>query len=344
MKPSHALARTKVQSGLTTLAWVSAEYFKINKDWLDADDYIQTMIILESFVAKNGYDHADLVARFRVDRPTQILGNPVPRNGADHKGQLSKLRASADPMYLAKDGVTSGCAMKSMPMGIWHREFHNTIFMADAVTRVTHGTTEARLVGVLAALRYRHAFLEIDDPEKLVQDWTSAAKMLCLHGTPAWIQVNKAVTRALAVVKGSWGTEALRRLLNQVGLMYFAWSCPVSAIFWSYVLDPAFKSIFQYVGSDKKFTVKGEEILVSNDVLNEYTGTVTQYHKGAMAWLTDPAKTGRQDSDTFFSIAFSIAAVRSYDFLTPEESAKAVSDLGRENWVPVLDALEVRWK
>jgi hypothetical protein len=344
MNPSHALARQKVQAGITTLAWVSAAYFKINPKWVDADDYIQTMIVFESLVAKKGFDHADLVARYRVERPTSVCGVRVKDNGVEHEGQIHRLKQDPNPLYKAKTGYTPGCAMKAMPLGVWNREFHPTIFMADAVTSVTHGTDEARLIGLLAALRYRHALLEIDDPDRLVTEWTSAAKMLGLFGSAAWLRCDLSVQRARRIVKETWGTEALRRLLSRVGLMYFAWSCPVSAIFWSYALDPAFKNIFMHVGSDKKFSVGGERILVDKDVLDEYAGHLKLHAEDGKRWLEEPEKTGRQDSDTFFSIAFSIAAVRAHDFLTREESVQTLNDIGRENWVPVLDAIEERWQ
>jgi hypothetical protein len=344
MVPSHDQVRLKVQAGIATLAWISSEYYKINPKWVDADDYIQTMIILESLTAKNGFDHADLVARFRVDRPTKIHGAPVFKNGAEHTGQLHRLRQDPDPLYKATTGFTSGCAMKSLPMGVWNREYHATVFMADSITGVTHGTAEARLIGILAALRYRHAMLEIDDPDRLIQDWTVAAKMLCLHGSAAWLRCSAAVLRARDIVKASWGGECLRRLLRRVGMMYLAWSGPVSAIFWSYALDPAFKRVFMHVGSDKKFTIDGEQIMLDKDVYDEYAAHLKANHPEGKAYLEDPEKTGRQDSDTFFSIAFSVAAVRHHDFLSDAERAQAANDIGRENWVPALDAIETRWR
>lgn len=344
MIPSHDAVRQKVQSGISTLAWVAAEYAKINPKWVDADDYIQTMIIFESLTANNGFNHADLVARYRADRPTKVLGKLVIKNGAEHVGQLYRLRQDPNPLYLATTGFTSGCAMKALPLGVWHKEYHNTVFMADSVTRVTHGTDEARLVGLLAALRYRHALMEIDDPDRLVQEWTSASKMLCLQETPAWLMVSGAVDRARLIVKETWGAEALRRLMRRVGMMYLAWSCPVTAIFWSYKLDPALKKIFMNVGSDKRFTLDGEEVRLDKAVYDAYAFHLEKSHPEGKTYLEDPVKTGRQDSDTFFSIAFSIAAIRMHDFLTDVERNSAMDGIGRENWVPALDAVEVRWR
>lgn len=344
MNPSHDIVRLKVQAGLSALAFVAHEYTKINPKWVDADDYIQTMIIFESLVAKGSFDHADLVARFRVDRPTKVAGFPVYKNGANHTGQMHRLRQDPNPLYQAATGFTSGCAMKSLPMGVWYREQHQTYFLADRITKVTHGTDEARIVGLLAAMRYRHALLEIDNPELLIEDTARAAKMIGLHGSTAWFQVHSTMRRAADVIAGSWGLEALRRLMRRVGMMYLSWSCPVSAIFWSYKIDPSFLKIFMHVGSDKKFTLDGEQVLLDKDVYDWYAAHLTANHPEGKSWLEDPEKTGRQDSDTFFSIAFSVAAVRAHDFLSDSEKASAINGVGRENWVPVLDAVEERWR
>lgn len=344
MNPSHDVVRLKVHAGISAVAFVASEYTKINPDWVDADDYIQTMIIFESLVAKGGFDHADLVTRFRDDRPTKVAGFPVYKNGANHTGQMHRLRQDSNPLYTATTGFSTGCAMKSLPMGVWFKEQHQTIFLTDKITKITHGTAEARLIGLLAALRYQHALRDIDDPELLVGDVTSAAKILGLHGTAAWMLVSSVMHRAADIVRESSGMEALRRLMRRVGMMYFAWSCPVSAIFWSYKIDPAFKRIFMHVGSEKKFTLDGEQIMLDQDIYDEYAAHLTANHAEGEAWLEDPKKTGRQDSDTFFSIAFTVASVRSQDFLSDDEKTQSYNGIGRENWATVLDVVEERWR
>jgi hypothetical protein len=335
--------KQKIHAGITTLAWVASEYFKINPSWIDADDYIQTMIVFESLVEKHGFDHADLVMRYRAERPTKIAGITIKNNGVDHVGQMHKLKQDPNPLYIDDIGFTPGCAMKAMPLGVWHKKFDDTVLLADNITRITHGTAEARLVGVLTALRYRHALLEIDNPDILIQDWTTAAKTLNLYGTTAWDCVNRSVQRAKDIIATSCGVEALCKLLRRVGLMYFAWSGPISAIFWSYVVDVTFKKIFMHVGSDKKFTINSEQILVDNDVHNEYASHVKKHHVKWKRWLNEP-KTGRQDSDTFFSIAFSIASIRNHNFLSDIEQNQALDDIGREDWTPIIDAVDKQWK
>lgn len=344
MSPSPDAVKEKVRAGITAIAWVASEYSKINPAWIDADDYIQTMIIFESLVSNNGFNHQDLVARFRGERPTKVCGVDVKANGVEHVGQLHRLRQDPNPSYMATTGVTSGCAMKAMPLGVWFQDPVKMACLADNVTRVTHGTVEARLIGLLTAIRYRHALLDIKSPDLLITEWTQAAQNLGLHGSDAWNICNTAARRARAILVTSSGTPALKDLLRRVGMMYFAWSGPMSAIFWSYTVDPAFKKIFMHVGSDKVFTVDGEKILLDGDVFSEYFGHLKRNHSDWRGWINDPQKTGRQDSDTFFSIAFSIASVKDPGFLDASEKEDAINGIHREDWNPIIDAVGRRWR
>ena len=54
----------KVYNILATLSWVGWKY-PILAAGKDYDDYIQTMVIARSLIANNGFDHADLVKRYR---------------------------------------------------------------------------------------------------------------------------------------------------------------------------------------------------------------------------------------------------------------------------------------
>jgi hypothetical protein len=343
MKPSPEEVRSRVRSGISTIAWVAAEYSKINPGWIDADDYIQTMIVFESLAANGGFNHADLVHRFRIDRETVVAGVKVRNNGSDHKGQMHLLRKSADPLYLAKGGITPGCAMKALPLGVWERDLRGTVNLADAATKVTHGSVEARLSGILAALAYRHALHGVSDPDLLHYEWMHASQMAGLSKSPHWMMMATAIGRAKSIVAVKSGKGALLELLKRVGIMYFAWSCPVSAVFWSYTIDLEFKGLFRHIGSDKRFTIDGKTPLVDQDVLDEYVAQAKMHDSDSTRWLEEPKKAGRMDSDTFFSIAFSIAAVRDPSFLTSDEVASVAHDLPGEDVTGVLDAVAGRW-
>ena len=334
--------RRKVEAVLGMLAWIGKRYYVINPEFIDADDYIQTMLILESLLDNGGVNHVDLVRRYREGRRTSIDGNDIPKNGALHLGQLHKLRLSNDPNYVDAGGITTGACMKVFGLAAYYSEFSDLVNATSQVIRVTHGSTEARLSAVLTALRYRHALMDIDNPDLLLLDFQKAARLLGFFGTDAFKMVFSAATKARDIIR-TRPDSVLEKLVKSVGLMYLCWSCPVSAVFWSYVLDSRYKDSFQTIGSDKQFRPDGKLILVDESVKKEYLDYIirTNQREFVQPYVWEYNEQGRQDSDTFFSIAFSIRAARHPEFLTPLELEEARQSF-RDDWTPTVERLIAR--
>jgi hypothetical protein len=332
--------RRKVEAALGMLAWVGLRYYIINPEFIDADDYIQTMLILESLLDHDGVHHFDLVQRYRQGRKTSINGNDIPMNGALHLGQLHKLRQSNDPGYFDQGGITTGACMKVFGIAAYYPKFHDLVWAVNQVTRITHGSAEARLAAILTALRFRHALEDIDDPDLLLLDFSRAAHAVGLFGTPAFDVVFRAANKARNIIRTG---RAFEQLVEQVGLMYLCWSCPVSAVFWSYVLDDHYKGSFETIGSDKQFKPDGKLILVDEAVKKEYLDYLIQTNQREFVqpYVWEYNEQGRQDSDTFFSIAFSIRACRHPEFLAPKELEEARAAFG-DDWTPAIKRLIAR--
>jgi hypothetical protein len=333
------VVRRKAEAALGMLAWIGLRYYVINPEFIDADDYIQTMLILESLLDHGGVNHTDLVLRYRQGRRTSINGNDIPKNGALHLGQLHKLRESKDPGYVDAGGITTGACMKVFGLAAYYPEFTELVNATNRVIRITHGSVEARLSAVLVALRYRHALTDIDDPDLLLLDFSRAARTLGFAETDAFKMVLRTATRAREIIRVR-PDHVFERLVKEVGLMYLCWSCPVSAVFWSYVLDDHYKGSFETIGSDKQFKPDGKLILVDDAVKKEYLDYIirTNQKEFVQSYVWEYNEQGRQDSDTFFSIAFSIRACRHPEFLSPGELEEARAAFG-DDWTPTIKRL-----
>jgi len=334
-----ALAK-KIEAGFAAVAWVSLKYYQASPKWVDADDYIQTMIIAESLLANGRFDHQDLVRRYRAGRPeTRLCGAAIPTCGnIDPKGQVAKLRKSPDPAYIAKDGATSGCAMKLHGITAFFPDPDELAVNVDAIIHVTHGTPEARLVGLLAVLRHRQALLGIDDPDALYHEFERSTERLKLRDGRSYPFVQAAAEKAKTALAARDPEDVLIRLVEGVGLSHLCVSAPVAAVFWSYVAHSKCKVWLDNIHPDKKLVVRGAIPVTPVEIEKSWAAHfIPSKGDPNYAWKE------RQDTDTFFSIAFSIAAARNSEFLDDNEKAAAQEAFG-ENWQELSLRLARRWE
>ena len=113
----HERIVTRLRDVLKVIAKVALLYSGdggTEQEILDVDDYIQTLLIGESLVANRGFNHRDLVRRYRTKPGHIIGGREVAPSGISvrYRGQVKKLIDSRAPDFAATDGITSGSAMK----------------------------------------------------------------------------------------------------------------------------------------------------------------------------------------------------------------------------------------
>jgi hypothetical protein len=208
---------------------------------LDVDDYIQTILIGESLVANRGFNHRDLVRRYRTKPGHIIDGREVAASGisAWYKGQIKKLINSRDLDFLAQDGITSGSAMKVACIAAFYADDIAALCACtDQITRITHASTEARLAALLAVLRYRQIFIGAENSTAALRAALSAAKeQLDIPGGEFFLELFDA---GAALVDHCEEPVQLLAALNRViGLSHLATSVPISACLWTFrPVDP----------------------------------------------------------------------------------------------------------
>ncbi|OUW81782.1 MAG: hypothetical protein CBD74_07875 [Saprospirales bacterium TMED214] len=309
----------RVYRSLAATAWVAWKYNHSG----DADDYVQTMLVAQSLLRCGGFDHADLVRRFRTDPGYKMNNVILGPGGVDRRfaGQISKLVASADPHYKASDGVSDGAAMRMSPVAAFFTyDLQQVVHTASSIAEITHASVEARLSAVLVALRQRQVFAG-DQPDsmlKLHHDMKFAVELLGLKQESAFFMDR--VRRAMEIAgTTSDPDELLSRLVKGVGMEHLAWSTPVSACFWSFSGEPDYSKWVRDEG-EKQIWVKRpwspipkrlngktmSHATYLDDIKHlRWIGEYEGYHKThAYHWRKS------LDIDTFFSIAFSIQAAR----------------------------------
>ncbi len=327
----------RVHRALSATAWVAWKYNHCG----DADDYVQTMLVAKSLLHCGGFDHIDLVERFR-SVPGYAMNNVVLGPGGVDKGfagQISKLVASDDRKYKAIDGVSDGAAMRMSPVAAFFaHDLQKLVQTASSIAAITHASVEARLSAVLVALRQRQVFSG-DQPDsmcKLHNDMKFAIELLDLKQDSEFFMSR--VNRAMEIA-GTTGNpdELLAKLVKNVGMEHLAWSTPISACFWSFSGEPNYSKWVRDEGEKRIWVKRGWSPLplpITGKTLNRSTyledikhlrwlGEYESYHSThAYHWRKS------LDIDTFFSIAFSIQAARHGIDMIASEVDEACSMFG----------------
>lgn len=303
----------QVCHALTAMAWTAWKYQCSG----DADDYVQTMLVARSLVHNHGFNHADIVKRYRAT-PTYILNSQTMVPGGllkTYYGQVAKLIASADPLYVSCDGISDGAAMKVLPIAaFYHQNFTTLVQITDRITRITHNAPDARLAAILIVLRFRQILLgdATEDIEGLIHNLQNASRIVALDKQAGFFL--KQVRSAAALTrKTAQPSMLLTKLARHIGLEHLAWSTPISACFWSYRAHNDFPKWFTHDGEHSIHV--GDTIIdahtLKKSVVESYrkhlqqTGRLAEFVRShGHHWRTSI------DVDTFFSIAFSLIAAK----------------------------------
>ena len=308
---------SQLYNALQALAKTSYLYSKDGgtaDEILDIDDYIQTVLIGESLVANRGFNHRDLVRRYR-SKPGHIIdGREVAASGisAWYKGQIKKLINSRDLDFCARDGITSGSAMKVACIAAFYADDIAALTdNTDRITRVTHASADARLAALLTVLRYHQIFVGANNSTAYLRDALLTAKQqLDITGGEFFLELFD--VGAALVDKYEEPVQLLSELNCVIGLSHLATSVPISACLWTFC------------------PIEPHEVLENWTLFNHSeinTGSVTIPHSD---WnsaphrqhfidldytVTDSRLLGVEqrshfDLDTLFSIAFSILAAQ----------------------------------
>jgi len=218
---------------LASIAWTAKQY-----GWADMDDYIQTLLIGDSLIANRGFNHRDLVKRYRI-RPGHIVeGNTLNESGAFSQGQIRKLLNGFSLDYADECGTadSDGSAMKVACIVPFYLEnFKNLVEYTDKITIITHNSIDCRLSALLIVLRFRQVFLEedVDNPDILKKSLIRAMDILNINeGSNCFIaKLDTAIEITKEIKTPSW---LLKKLNEKIGITNFANSAPITACMWSF--------------------------------------------------------------------------------------------------------------
>ena len=93
--PQRSDVVSRVYHALAAVAWVAWKF----ADSEDADDYVQTLPIAKSLTTCGGFNHADLVTRYRTRPGYRFGADALQASGVhpNYKGQVAKLIQNDDP-------------------------------------------------------------------------------------------------------------------------------------------------------------------------------------------------------------------------------------------------------
>ena len=313
LNTSNDATLERVANSLNAVLWVNWKYALMTNS-ADCDDYIQTMLIARSLIANKGFNHRDLVSRYRspasLSDGTTLgpAGVPVEKR---REGQILKLVADDDPLYVAGDGVTSGSAMKVCAVAAYYMDdLEKLVKATDLITKITHASVDARLAAALTVLRYRRVFLNVEDDVAwgLEMDLREAVDVLKIGNESSFFL--GVVGRAAEIASAEECSEgALIALIKEVGLSKLAWCVPVTSCFWSYRADSNFDEWFNNatarVGSIYIRDREYEESSLRESVCAEYANHIKAYN-----YNLPPHTLRLMDIDTFLSIGFSLVAAK----------------------------------
>jgi len=329
----------KVYDALAVIAWVNWKYMA-KLQVADCDDYVQTILVANSLLENNGFDHADLVKKYR-EEPTRVdwlcrkLKYGPPQK---YPGQLKKLLKSKNPLYTAKDGVTDGSAMKVCPIAAFyaHCSLEKFVFHCDQITQVTHGSVDTRLAAILVALRYRQIFLEEDRSVDALMKNFNAALLLLGFGRKGDYFSKKVSIAAQLTKEFHNPIKLLIRLSQEIGIAHLAWSTPITACFWSFRGNNDFHTWFKEASDkysfqfqDNKNYIQMPNARIDSTTLKKERQKDLEEHLMRL----DPENAvfhsklkEKIDTDTFASIGFSLIAAEKGAPTIQNEIVLAIND------------------
>lgn len=219
----------KIEFVLAMAADVARRYQEQNPDEDDADDYVECMEILESLVRREGVDHRDLVHSLRYPSAVRINGRSVVASGnRDTACQISKLRASSNPLYLATSGITNGAAMHAIAPALFYPSFEEFVYNCDFISQITHDSDESRLAAIAVGLRIREGLLSKEN-SSFASNLKQARHMLAIRPM-VHSKENRLIMEFSEAINSKLSLEVF-------GFKHHACSSPVTAIRCSYSRD-----------------------------------------------------------------------------------------------------------
>jgi hypothetical protein len=338
--------RQKILAAFDALAVVATHFHELEPDEDDADDYLETMMVTESLIECGGFNHRDIVARFRKGRRTEMVAKETAEvvegrigtkarfpnkvlwtgNRDPKHTQMGKLRASKDPFYLAEDGITDGAAMRMLGVALYFPSFEEMVYAANAVARITHAHIEARLAAVLVALRCRQYFTgDSVSYERLLKLFDRAICLLNLRND------DESITRQTFRVCDKFkelpfdDKSRMSLIAREIGFRHIAFSAPVAAVATS--LSSVYPSL------PKQPRTIGLE------------GMFSQYDAHSIKWYEESSSVGPfpsyafrgPDADTYYSILYPMLALAGY------KVSEGLPNRIFERYRDIADALASRW-
>jgi len=308
---------SRLHNSLIALAKVSLLYSSeggSDQEILDVDDYIQTVLIGESLVANRGFNHRDLVRRYRTKPGHIIGGREVAASGisARYKGQVKKLIDSRDLDFRASDGITSGSAMKVACIAAFYSDDMTALVEnTDRITRITHDSIDSRLAALLTVLRYRQIFLEEENSTAHLRDaLVGAISRLGIAESKFFLDLFDAGAAMVASIADP--ARLLAHLNAVIGLSHIATSVPISACLWSFHRVDLGTVLTSWSLHDKYEIRAGDVVIKHGDWRYEAHRRhfLALGYTGADSRLLGEEARSHFDLDTFFSNAFSLLAAQ----------------------------------
>jgi len=301
----------KLYDSLLVIAW-TAKQFGVD----EMDDYIQTVLVAESLVANNGFNHRDLVRRYRTKPGYLIQNKSVAEAGQYWQGMIRRLIEANDLDYMAAEeqGITDGCAMKVICVAPFYlQDVQEMIANTDRITRITHNFVDGRLAAQLIVLRARQILLDldVDNPHCLKWTFIEAVEKLGLEGPGDFFL--KKLTEGISVLEEIDDPFELTMELNRImGLTKAANSAPLAACLFSFKAKNNFR----------------DHLFLRQIPASEFRdGAARQYREHFVKMGRPPSVLPdneiHNDKDTFSSIAFSLIALQ-HGLGDIEEEAKTV--------------------
>lgn len=329
-----------IRNAFEALACVTTHYHKIDPDSEDADDYVETMIVVESLLARGGVDHRDLVQRFRHGRSVKIGGTEILQGGnRNPQSQIAKLRRSSDPFYMAQDGITDGAAMRMLGPVLYFTDEEELVFAVNRIASITHASPQARLAAVLVALEMRQGFLSgmrdnsgAPTLDNLMKMFERATKVLDLETAAAPFH---SLVESCHSKKGI----GIITILEKIGALHAATSTPLAAVLATYAPEShdIVEEFLRGEGPAESHTIYGKKIALSE--VAQLHMTYLSKNPPFMMHISDERRAFelRLDADTFHSIVVPSAILGGY---SPDEPI--VHDVF-DRWDDISKKLARRW-
>jgi len=322
----------RIKAAFEALAVATSHFFKIDSQGDDTDDFLETMIVTESLLECGGFSVRPLVSAFRRGRRTEIGGKTVWTGNRDAATQMAKLRASGDPYYVSRDGITDGAAMRMLGVACFYPQEDEMIYAANAISILTHGHPFCHLSAILVALRMRQLLIcQEGNVEEQSFDWLEKSFMRALEllGYSQASPMRTLLGQIRALHYETDGGITLEQIEKHIGFLHAATSTPLAAVAASFLSGPLDLPPTPH-------EIVGASNLVSDDIIDKHRSLF----RSNRVVLQDEARAfaPRHDADTFYAILYPMWGLKAPGLLAQHKHNVF------ERFDKVAEKLEKRWK